>query len=133
MLSENALAGVAVGTVVGYPGSAPTEHNANEQDTDQTVAYAFQGVDEGVLTGLAGRFFLLRYDERGNGLSDWDAEFSFDSFVSDLETVVDHVQPERHEAARRAKDVAAGAVLLAFTFEVVVAAAVVLPALLDRG
>ena len=50
-----------------------------------------------------------------------------------VETVVDHVQPEWHEAARRAKDVAAGAVLLAFLFEVAVAAIVVLPALLDRG
>lgn len=33
---------------------------------------------------------LVRYDERGNGLSDWDApELSFEAFVDDLETVVD--------------------------------------------
>ena len=33
---------------------------------------------------------LVRYDERGNGLSDWDTpEISFDAFVDDLETVVD--------------------------------------------
>lgn len=33
---------------------------------------------------------LLRYDERGNGLSDWDVpEFSFEQFLGDLETVVD--------------------------------------------
>jgi len=33
---------------------------------------------------------LLRYDLRGNGLSDWDVgEFSFEAFLSDLETVVD--------------------------------------------
>lgn len=33
---------------------------------------------------------FLRYDERGTGLSDWDVfDFSFDSFVRDLETVVD--------------------------------------------
>jgi pimeloyl-ACP methyl ester carboxylesterase len=33
---------------------------------------------------------LIRYDERGNGLSDWDpAELTFDSFVDDLETVVE--------------------------------------------
>lgn len=32
---------------------------------------------------------VVRYDERGNGLSDWDVdEISFDSFVTDLETVV---------------------------------------------
>lgn len=33
---------------------------------------------------------LIRYDERGNGLSDWDAaDLSLDAFVDDLETVVD--------------------------------------------
>lgn len=33
---------------------------------------------------------LVRYDERGNGLSDWDTpDLSFDAFVDDLETVVD--------------------------------------------
>jgi len=33
---------------------------------------------------------LIRYDERGNGLSDWDtADLSFEALVDDLETVVD--------------------------------------------
>lgn len=33
---------------------------------------------------------LIRYDERGNGLSDWDsADLSFEAFVEDLEAVVD--------------------------------------------
>jgi len=33
---------------------------------------------------------LVRYDERGNGLSDWDtADLSLDAFVNDLETVTD--------------------------------------------
>lgn len=33
---------------------------------------------------------LIRYDERGCGLSDWDVpDFSFDAWVRDLETVVD--------------------------------------------
>jgi pimeloyl-ACP methyl ester carboxylesterase/AraC-like DNA-binding protein len=33
---------------------------------------------------------LIRYDERGNGLSDWNpAELSFESFVDDLETVIE--------------------------------------------
>ena len=37
-------------------------------------------------------FLLIRYDERGNGLSDWDVEhFSLDAFVDDLEAVVDAV------------------------------------------
>jgi pimeloyl-ACP methyl ester carboxylesterase len=33
---------------------------------------------------------MVRYDARGNGLSDWDVdEISFEAFVRDLETVVD--------------------------------------------
>ena len=33
---------------------------------------------------------LIRYDERGNGLSDWNApEISFEAFVDDLASVVD--------------------------------------------
>jgi class 3 adenylate cyclase/pimeloyl-ACP methyl ester carboxylesterase len=41
-------------------------------------------------TELAREHTLVRYDARGNGLSDWDVdEISFDTFVSDLETVVD--------------------------------------------
>jgi DNA-binding winged helix-turn-helix (wHTH) protein/alpha-beta hydrolase superfamily lysophospholipase len=39
---------------------------------------------------------LVRYDERGNGLSDWDAdELSLDAFVADLESVVDALDLER--------------------------------------
>jgi pimeloyl-ACP methyl ester carboxylesterase len=39
---------------------------------------------------------LLRYDDRGNGLSDWDTEdISFDAWVRDLETVVDVVGLQR--------------------------------------
>lgn len=42
-----------------------------------------------------GRTFI-RYDERGNGLSDWDVdEISFESFVNDLETVVDALGLDR--------------------------------------
>ena len=41
---------------------------------------------------------LIRYDARGNGLSDWDiAELSFETFVSDLETVVDAAGLERFD------------------------------------
>ncbi|MEM7400566.1 MAG: alpha/beta fold hydrolase [Pseudomonadota bacterium] len=37
---------------------------------------------------LANDYSLVRYDARGNGLSDWDVdEINFDSFISDLETV----------------------------------------------
>jgi pimeloyl-ACP methyl ester carboxylesterase len=39
---------------------------------------------------------LVRYDERGNGLSDWDVEdLSFEAFVRDLETVVDTLALDR--------------------------------------
>jgi len=42
------------------------------------------------LKELSSRFHLLRYDERGCGLSDWDVErFAFEDWVEDLETVVD--------------------------------------------
>jgi class 3 adenylate cyclase/pimeloyl-ACP methyl ester carboxylesterase len=41
-------------------------------------------------TSLARDFTLLRYDARGNGLSDWDVEdISLDAWVRDLEAVVD--------------------------------------------
>ncbi len=43
-----------------------------------------------VLHGLARDRTLIRYDARGNGLSDWDVdEISFDAWVRDLETVVE--------------------------------------------
>ncbi len=39
---------------------------------------------------------FIRYDERGNGLSDWDvSDISFEAFVCDLETVVDALGLER--------------------------------------
>jgi len=49
-----------------------------------------------LLHALAADHRLIRYDERGNGLSDWDAdEISFDSFVRDLESVVDTLGLEK--------------------------------------
>jgi pimeloyl-ACP methyl ester carboxylesterase len=43
-----------------------------------------------LLHALAAKRRLIRYDERGNGLSDWDVDdISFEAFVRDLETVVD--------------------------------------------
>lgn len=37
---------------------------------------------------LSARYRLVRYDVRGCGLSDWDVEFSFDTWVEDLEAVI---------------------------------------------
>ncbi|MBC8038776.1 MAG: alpha/beta hydrolase [Rhizobiales bacterium] len=43
-----------------------------------------------MLKWLARDHQLIRYDARGNGLSDWDVrDISFDAFVRDLENVVD--------------------------------------------
>jgi len=41
------------------------------------------------LVGLARGRTLVRYDERGCGLSDWDVDFSFESWIADLEAVID--------------------------------------------
>lgn len=48
------------------------------------------------LTGLSQYHTLVRYDERGCGLSDWDVEdFSVEAWVQDLEAVVDALGLER--------------------------------------
>ena len=48
------------------------------------------------LRELSRRYRLVRYDERGCGLSDWEVpEFSFDAWVRDLEAVVDAAGLER--------------------------------------
>jgi pimeloyl-ACP methyl ester carboxylesterase len=45
---------------------------------------------------LAQDHLFVRYDERGNGLSDWDVgELSMEAFVADLETVADASGQER--------------------------------------
>ena len=45
---------------------------------------------------LARDHCFIRYDERGNGLSDWNvAELTFEAFVQDLEAVVDAVEVDR--------------------------------------
>ena len=46
--------------------------------------------------GLARENTLIRYDARGNGLSDWEVDdISLDAWVSDVETVVDAIGLER--------------------------------------
>lgn len=45
---------------------------------------------------LARDHCLVRYDERGNGMSDWEvADLGFDAFVTDLESVVEQSRVER--------------------------------------
>jgi pimeloyl-ACP methyl ester carboxylesterase len=49
-----------------------------------------------LFTRLAARCRLIRYDERGTGLSSRDVpDFSFEAFVHDLETVVDELGLDR--------------------------------------
>lgn len=49
-----------------------------------------------LFVGLAKQHTLVRYDARGNGLSDWDqSELSLDAWVSDLEAVANAVGLER--------------------------------------
>jgi pimeloyl-ACP methyl ester carboxylesterase len=49
-----------------------------------------------LLAGLSKDHTLIRYDARGNGLSDWDVpEISLEAWVSDLETVVEATGLER--------------------------------------
>jgi len=49
-----------------------------------------------VFRGLSREHTLIRYDARGNGMSDWDVdELSLDAWVSDLEAVVDAAGAER--------------------------------------
>jgi len=50
----------------------------------------------GLFAGLVRDHTLVRYDARGNGLSDWDIErIDFEAFITDLETVVDAAGLER--------------------------------------
>ena len=49
-----------------------------------------------LLTELSRDHTLIRFDQRANGLSDWDVEdISYDAFVADLETIADTLKLER--------------------------------------
>lgn len=49
-----------------------------------------------LLRALSERYTLVRYDQRGTGLSDWEVDdISFEAWVRDLETVMDAVGAER--------------------------------------
>jgi class 3 adenylate cyclase len=49
-----------------------------------------------VFRGLSSNHTLIRYDARGNGMSDWDVDqLSVDAWVSDLETVISAARVER--------------------------------------
>lgn len=49
-----------------------------------------------MISAISSRHRLIRFDARGNGLSDWDLdEISFDRFVDDLEAIFDAAEIER--------------------------------------
>lgn len=49
-----------------------------------------------LLTSVAEKWRLVRFDQRGNGLSDWDVnDISFERFVDDLERIFDAAQVEK--------------------------------------
>lgn len=65
-----------------------------------------------LLHALAENHTLIRYDERGTGLSDWDAkDLSFEAWVNDLEAVVDAAGLERFPLFAMSQ---AGAVAVAY-------------------
>jgi hypothetical protein len=60
------------------------------------LEYDWESLWRHVFRGLAADYTLIRYDARGNGMSDWDVDVvSLDAWVSDLETVVDAVGVKR--------------------------------------
>jgi class 3 adenylate cyclase/pimeloyl-ACP methyl ester carboxylesterase len=49
-----------------------------------------------LLSSLGQAFEVIRYDSRGNGMSDWDSkDISFDRFVDDLEAIFDESSIDR--------------------------------------
>jgi pimeloyl-ACP methyl ester carboxylesterase len=76
-------------------GSGPVVVRAGTWGTH--VDYDLQNPLTGpLLQRLAGNSHLIRYDGRGMGLSDWSAsEISFETFLDDLETVVEALHLKR--------------------------------------
>ena len=59
-----------------------------------------------LMQAFAEDYLFVRYDMRGNGLSDWDVDdISFETFVGDLETVVDAVGLDRLPCSGSHKEV----------------------------
>ena len=53
------------------------------------------------IDALSERNTLIRYDERGNGLSDWNVgDFSFAAMLADLESVIDAAYRSSNEGGR---------------------------------
>jgi pimeloyl-ACP methyl ester carboxylesterase len=57
----------------------------------------FSGTWRALATGLADRFRLIAFDQRGRGDSDWDPQRNYytDAYLSDLEGVVDQLALQR--------------------------------------
>jgi pimeloyl-ACP methyl ester carboxylesterase len=63
---------------------------------------------------LAQNRTVVRYDQRGNGLSDWDVDdISFDAFIDDLEAVIDDLGLDRFALFGQSQGAAVAAVYAA--------------------
>ena len=62
------------------------------------LEYEWQSpIRQPLLRFLCNRYRVVRYDGRGNGLSDWDAtDLSFEGFLRDLEAAVDSLGLQRY-------------------------------------
>lgn len=74
----------------------------------------------GIAALLLSAFFHLSWTEFLFVLTAMAMVFMAEAFNTAIETVVDLVSPERHQLAGKAKDIAAGAVLVTAVFAVLV-------------
>jgi pimeloyl-ACP methyl ester carboxylesterase len=82
---------IAYGTVGEGPALVKTGNWLNHLEFDWQSPVWRHYIEE-----FAADHLLVRYDQRGNGLSDWNAQdFSFEALVGDLESVVDAIGLER--------------------------------------
>ena len=109
-----------------------------------SIRYALQGVGEGVSTEpnmqihivvaiivvVAGFFFSIHTWEWVAIILCMMIVFGLELLNTAIETLLDHVSPEKHDAVRKAKDISAGAVLVGAIGSVLVGLIIFLPKLL---
>jgi pimeloyl-ACP methyl ester carboxylesterase len=80
----------------------------------QHLELDWETLNVGWLAALSARRRLVRFDSRGNGLSDWDApEISLERFVDDLEAIFDAAGLDRAPVIGFSQGAAAGAAFAA--------------------
>lgn len=90
LLSDDGISIAYADVGTGYPlvfGGCWMTHLEKDWESPSTRAF---------LTHLSKRYKLIRYDQRGNGMSDWDnVDISFEKMVDDLERVIDCYEFEK--------------------------------------